>query len=64
MKKALLGVLGAALLLAAYYAYAPRHAPEGQPPLALVTAQSLPAVEKAFNDAADQTRLLVLLSPT
>ena len=64
MKKTLLAALAAVLLFAAYYTYAPRHVPDNQPPLASVTAQSFPEFQKAFNGAADQARLVVLLSPT
>lgn len=61
----LLGVLiAAALLLAAYYTYAPRHTPSGQPPLETLDAGNFPELPKAFNDAADRTRILLLLSPT
>lgn len=41
----------------------PRHAPEGQPPLAII-AGDLSAFQKSFNDAADTLRVIVLMSPT
>ena len=64
MKKTLLAALAAALLFAAYYAYAPRHVPANQAPLASITSESFPEIQQAFNGAADRVRLLVLLSPT
>lgn len=68
MKRAFL-ILGAALLVglllvAAYHTYSPRHTPDGQPPLAAILPESLPAFQKLFNDSADSARILVLLSPT
>ena len=58
-----IGVLGV-LLIAAYYTYAPRHVPDGQPPLAEIVPQNFSDLQKQFNQASDQTRILVLLSPT
>ncbi len=43
---------------------APRRVPAGQPPLARLDADSLPALHEAFNEHLDAVRLLVLLSPT
>jgi hypothetical protein len=61
-------VLAAALVIAglfgAYYVYAPRHTPEGQPPLATIQPVNFADFQKLFNEAGDQTRMLVLLSPT
>lgn len=47
-----------------YYRYAPRHAPRGQPALTYLSAGSLGDLRAAFNAASDQTRLVLLLSPT
>ena len=58
-----IGVLGV-LLVAAYYTYAPRHVPGGQPPLAEIGPQNFSDFQKQFNEASDQVRILVLLSPT
>ena len=44
--------------------YAPRSVPEGQPPLATLSADSLPAFRSAFNAGHGSARVLVLLSPT
>jgi len=42
----------------------PRRVPAGQPALARLDAESLPALRDAFNAHTDAVRLLVLLSPT
>ena len=42
----------------------PAHAPAGQPPLATIARGDLAAFQKAFNDAGDTVRLIVLLAPT
>jgi hypothetical protein len=61
----LLGLAVAVLLGAyAYSLFAPRHTPPGQPPLVQLSSGELSPVIAAFNEAADRTRLLVLLSPT
>jgi hypothetical protein len=62
---AALGVLllgGVAAL--AYHRFGPRRVPAGQPPLARLTAAGTGPLRAAFNDAADRTRVLVMLSPT
>jgi hypothetical protein len=57
-------LLAVGLLVLAYYEYAPRHAPDGQPALTQLTPQNFTEFQKAFNDSAGATRILVLLSPT
>jgi len=42
----------------------PAHAPEGQPPLATITGGDSSAFQKAFNDTAENLRVIVLMSPT
>lgn len=54
----------AAAFLYAGCASGPAHAPQGQPPLATVAASDLTTFQKAFNDAGESVRLIVLLSPT
>jgi hypothetical protein len=56
-------LIGAALLYAGC-ASGPAHAPAGQPPLATIAGSDLAAFQKAFNDAGESLRLIVLLSPT
>ena len=56
-------LVGAALLYAGC-ASRPAHAPEGQPPLATIASGDVAAFRKAFNDAGDTLRVIVLLSPT
>ncbi|MCU1258457.1 MAG: hypothetical protein JWO80_1342 [Bryobacterales bacterium] len=55
----LLAPLGAGL-----YFYGGTRTPAGQPPLAYLTPQNFAGLKTAFNDAKDDVRLLVLLSPT
>ena len=60
---------GAALLAfvavaALWYFYGERRVPEGQPPLATLSAATLEALRADFNRDADRTRIIVLLSPT
>jgi hypothetical protein len=57
-------LLVAAALLYAGCASGPAHAPAGQPPLATIAGGDLAAFQKAFNDAGDTVRLIVLLAPT
>lgn len=58
--------LAAAVVLGvvAYAEYAPRETPPGQPPLGRLHASNLDTLQQAFNDAAEQVRVLTLLSPT
>ena len=49
------------LALAVWYGLASSDVPDGQPPL---TAMDLAALKADFNRASDQTRVIVLLSPT
>jgi hypothetical protein len=44
--------------------HSPRRTPDGQPPLSRLDAATLPAFREAFNAHADETRVIVLLSPT
>ena len=64
-------VIGIAFLVAIaiagtlYYLHGvPRTTPRGQPPLQSVSPGDLGSFQRAFNGAADRTRVLVLLSPT
>lgn len=57
-------VVVAALMATAIYLLVAQRAPAGQPPLAMLDATSMGALRSDFNAAADQIRIIVLLSPT
>ena len=60
-----IGISGAVLVaVAASYKFGPRQTPPGQPPLVYLNNQNLEELRAAFNAAADQTRVLAMLSPT
>lgn len=65
-RKAILAVLIAALaaLAAGWYYWGPVAAPAGQPALAEINEQTLEKLRADFNAAADQPRIVALLSPT
>jgi hypothetical protein len=46
-----------------YYWVSPR-TPRGQPPLTSLNSSNFDLFKDAFNDAADRTRLVLLVSPT
>jgi hypothetical protein len=48
----------------AWYLWAERHAPAGQPPLATLDTVSLDTLRGEFNAHADKVRIVILLSPT
>jgi len=61
------GVAGLVVLMAAalaWYRFAPGEAPPGQPPLVTIDAAGLEGLRAEFNRNANETRLIVLLSPT
>lgn len=63
--KGLVAVAVAMVLLGAAGYYLTSHrAPEGQPPLQELNAQSLDQMKDEFNRTADRTRVILLLSPT
>ena len=59
---AALGLILAGLGVFAWLRFAPRSVPPGQP--ALATLSDPASFRAAFNAAGDETRVLVLLSPT
>jgi hypothetical protein len=63
-RKAFLALPAAVLLGAGIYFYGGHTAPPTQPALVDLTPQTLSRIEGAFNDAKDDVRVLVLLSPT
>ena len=58
---ALVGLLVAALLA---WRVLGHQTPKRQPPLTYLTGENLGSFEAAFNNAADETRMLLLLSPS
>jgi hypothetical protein len=64
-KRAVLTALLAVVLGGfAYYLWAERATPAGQPPLATLDAAGLEALRTEFNVHADKVRIVVLFSPT
>ena len=55
---------GLVVVVALAYFYSGHETPSGQPPLASLTAETLPQFETAFNAAKTDVRVLVFLSPT
>ena len=58
------GTIGAILLVALIYFYGGSQVPSGQRPLRSLTPQNLSELKQEFNASKDQTRVLLLLSPT
>jgi hypothetical protein len=61
------GVAGLVLLMAAavaWYRLAPGEAPVGQPPLVTIDRAAIEDLRADFNRYANETRLILLLSPT
>ena len=61
------GVAGLVVLIAAVVAwarFAPGEVPAGQPPLVNIDAAALEGLRAEFNRDANETRLILLLSPT
>jgi len=63
-KVALVSVIVASLLAAAWYQFGGHRTAPGQPPLAELNAGSLEQLRADFNAATDQPRVILLLSPT
>jgi hypothetical protein len=64
-RKYILAAVGALVVIGALlYFYGGSQTPSGQPPLARLTTENVSQVERAFNAAKTDVRLLVLLSPT
>jgi len=58
------GAIGGVLVAALVYFYGGSQTPSGQPPLRSLTAENLNELKKDFNAAKNETRVLLLLSPT
>jgi hypothetical protein len=63
-RKGFFAIPAALLVGAGLYFYGGHTAPPTQPALVDLTPQTLSKIESAFNEAKDNVRLLVLLSPT
>ncbi len=63
-KIALVVVIVALLLGGAWYQFGGHRTAPGQPPLTELNAAALDQLRADFNAAADQPRMIVLLSPT
>ena len=64
-KRLILGLALATLLLyVGVYLWGPSKTPAGQPPLSVLSASTFSEFQNAFDSAADEPRLLLLLSPT
>jgi 3-dehydroquinate dehydratase len=61
---ALVSVIGALLIGAAWYQFGGHRTAPGQPPLAELNVGALEQLRADFNAAADQPRIILLLSPT
>ena len=57
-------LLAAAALMYSVAACGPGRAPAGQPPMAVLTEQTLEVLRQEFNQASDRPRVVLLLSPT
>jgi hypothetical protein len=60
----LVAVLSILLGAFAWYRWAERHTPAGQPPLATLDTSALDTLRSEFNAHADKVRIVILLSPT
>jgi len=59
-----LGVVAALAFGVYWYYWGSSRTPQGQPPLTSLTPSNLDQFRKTFDDAADRTRLVLLVSPT
>ena len=60
------GIAGLVVLITAvaWYRFAPGEVPAGQPPLVTIDAAALDGLKADFNRHSNETRVIVLLSPT
>jgi hypothetical protein len=64
-KRLLIGIILAALVLtASVYLWGPSKTPPGQAPLSILSASNFSEFQSTFDSAADEPRILLLLSPT
>lgn len=65
MKKGFLFLgAGAIVFFLAWHFWGPARTPTAQPPLTSLAADNLAQFQRAFNDASDRARVILLLSPT
>ena len=64
MKRSLMVAGALALAGILFYFYGGHQVPPGQPPLANLTAETMPGLKDAFNAANGNVRVVVMLSPT
>lgn len=65
MKRGLLFLAASTIIFAlAWQVWRPARTPTAQPPLTGLAADNLVQFQKAFNDASDRARVILLLSPT
>ena len=57
-------ILAFLLVLASVYFWGPSKTPAGQPPLSTLSDSTFTRFQSAFDSAADEPRLVLLLSPT
>ena len=60
----IIAVIGLVAGVLAWQKFGSRRTPQGQPPLAILTETNFNQFEQSFDDAAQQVRVLALLSPT
>ena len=57
-------ILASVLLVVAFYLWGSSKTPQGQPPLVSLKQSNAADFQQAFNAAAADTRIVLLLSPT
>jgi hypothetical protein len=64
LKKVIVAVAAAVVLAALWHTFGPRTTPASQAPLASLSVAALQDFQSEFNQNADRTRVILLLSPT
>ena len=64
MDRRSLPILAFATVVAVSSACGPGTAPAGQPLMAVITRDGIESLREAFNQTSNQTRVILLLSPT
>jgi hypothetical protein len=63
-RRILIAILAILLVLAGVYFWGPSKTPAGQPPLSTLSEATFINFQNAFDSAADEVRIVLLLSPT